>query len=113
MRSVADSAAAPQATGTPVYPSAVYAWYIVVVLYLSYTFSFVDRAVIGYHVGPIREDLQINDFQFSLLQGLAFTAFYATMGIPLGRLADSRSRRVLLAIGIGLWSCMTVLCGLA
>ncbi len=113
MRSVADSAAAPQATGTPVYPSAVYAWYIVVVLYLSYTFSFVDRAVIGYLVGPIREDLQINDFQFSLLQGLAFTAFYATMGIPLGRLADSRSRRVLLAIGIGLWSCMTVLCGLA
>jgi MFS family permease len=95
------------------YPSAGYAWYVVVVLYLSYTFSFVDRTVIGYLVGPIREALHINDFQFSLIQGLAFTAFYATVGIPLGRLADSRSRRNLLAAGIALWSCMTILCGMA
>jgi MFS family permease len=95
------------------YPSAGYAWYVVVVLYLSYTFSFVDRAIILYLVSPIRADLQINDFQFSLIQGLAFTAFYATMGIPLGRMADSRSRRGLLAVGIALWSCMTILCGLA
>jgi MFS family permease len=98
---------------SPAYPSAGYAWYVVVVLYLSYTFSFVDRAIIGYLVGPIREDLLINDFQFSLIQGLAFTAFYATIGIPLGRLADSRSRRVLLIVGIALWSCMTILCGMA
>jgi MFS family permease len=113
MKDIAGSAAAAQSMEAPVYPSAGYAWYIVVVLYLSYTFSFVDRAIIGYLVGPIREDLQINDFQFSLLQGLAFTAFYATLGIPLGRLADSRSRRGLLALGVGLWSCMTILCGLA
>ena len=40
-------------------------------------------------------------------------AFYAAMGIPLGRLADSRSRRNLLLAGVALWSCMTVLCGVA
>jgi MFS family permease len=97
----------------PAFPSAGYAWYVVAVLYLSYTFSFVDRAIIGYLVGPIRADLQINDFQFSLIQGLAFTAFYATIGIPLGRFADSRSRRSLLIIGVALWSCMTMLCGMA
>ncbi len=57
--------------------------------------------------------MQINDFQFSLIQGLAFAAFYATIGIPLGRLADSRSRRGLLIWGVALWSCMTVLCGKA
>jgi MFS family permease len=113
MKDIEGSAAAAQAGEVPSYPSAIYAWYIVVVLYLSYTFSFVDRAIISYLVGSIREDLRINDFQFSLLQGLAFTAFYATLGIPLGRLADSRSRRGLLALGIGLWSCMTVLCGMA
>jgi MFS family permease len=113
MKSTAESVPAPP-VGTPAsYPPAGYAWYVVGILYLSYTFSFVDRAIILYLVGPIRQDLLINDFQFSLLQGLAFTAFYATMGIPLGRLADSRSRRALLAVGIAVWSCMTVLCGMA
>jgi MFS family permease len=113
MRGIAESPEAGQAVKAPAYPSAKYAWYVVVVLYLSYTCSFVDRSIIGYLVGPIREDLLINDFQFSLIQGLAFTAFYATIGIPLGRLADSRSRRGLLAVGISLWSCMTILCGTA
>jgi MFS family permease len=111
MSGAADTIAPTKAAGTPAYPSAKYAWYVVVVLYLSYTFSFVDRAIIAYLIGPIRADLHINDFQFSLIQGLAFAAFNATMGIPLGRLADSRSRRGLLAVGITLWSCMTVLCG--
>jgi MFS family permease len=113
MRGIADSPGAGQAANAPAYPSAGYAWYVVVVLYLSYTLSFVDRGIITYLVDPIRKDLMINDFQFSLIQGLAFTAFYATIGIPLGRLADSRSRRGLLVIGIALWSCMTVLCGMA
>ena len=98
---------------TSLYPSAGYGWYVVFVLYLTYTLSFVDRAIILYLVDPIRADLLINDFQFSLIQGLAFVAFYATMGIPLGRLADSRSRRGLLAAGIAMWSLMTVLSGKA
>jgi MFS family permease len=115
MRDIADSGQAVQAmkVPAPAYPSARYGWYVVAVLYLSYTFSFVDRAIIAYLVGPIRGDLQINDFQFSLIQGLAFVTFNATMGIPLGRFADSRSRRGLLALGIALWSCMTMLCGKA
>jgi MFS family permease len=96
---------------SPNYPSTGYSWYVVAILYLSYTFSFLDRAIIGYLVGPIRADLQINDFEFSLIQGLSFVAFYAVMGIPLGRMADSRSRRNLLLAGVALWSCMTVLCG--
>jgi MFS family permease len=95
------------------YPSAGYAWYVVIVLYLVYTLSFVDRAIIQYLVDPIRSDLLINDFQFSLLQGLSFVALYSIMGIPLGRLADSRTRRGQLAVGIALWSTMTILCGKA
>ena len=98
---------------TSVYPSAGYAWYVVIVLYLTYTLSFVDRAIIQYLVDPIRADLHINDFQFSILQGFSFVALYSIMGIPLGRLADSRTRRGLLAAGIALWSTMTILCGKA
>src|SRR5512141_367039 len=109
MRTVSELSPAEQAVETSKYPSAKYAWYVVFVLCLSYTFSFVDRAIIIYLVGPIRKAFLINDFQFSLIQGLAFAAFNTTMGIPLGRLADSRSRRGLLIIGVALWSCMTIL----
>jgi len=96
-----------------VYPSAGYAWYVVIALYLAYTLAFVDRSIITYLVDPIRAHLQINDFQFSLVSGLSFTALFSIMGIPLGRLADSKSRRVQLAAGIAVWSGMTVLCGKA
>ena len=93
------------------YPSSGYAWYVVFVLFLTYTLAFVDRGIIAYLVDPIRSDFGISDFQFSLLSTLSFSIFYTILGIPLGRLADSRSRRIQLAIGIALWSTMTVLCG--
>ncbi|MEJ2245852.1 MAG: MFS transporter, partial [Acidobacteriota bacterium] len=95
------------------YPKTGYAWYVVVILYLCYTFSFVDRAIITYLVEPIKADLLINDTYFSLLSGLSFVAFYAFMGIPVGRLADAKSRRNLLLVGVALWSTMTILCGQA
>jgi MFS family permease len=95
------------------YPSAGCGWYAVVILYLTYTFSFLDRSIISYLVGPIQADLKINDTYFSLLSGISFVAFYAFLGIPVGRLADARSRRNLLLAGVALWSAMTILCGQA
>ena len=67
----------------------------------------------GLLVGPIRDTFQISDTQYSLLAGLAFSLFYALMGLPLARIADSRSRRNLIAAGIAVWSLMTAVCGLA
>lgn len=90
-----------------------YAWYVVGVLVLAQTFSFLDRMIMGLLVEPIRESFQISDTQYSLLAGLAFTLFYAIMGLPLARIADAKSRRNLIAIGIAVWSAMTALCGLA
>jgi MFS family permease len=102
----------PQAQDPP-YPSASYAWYVVIILYLTYTFSFIDRSITVYLVGPIRHEFAINDFQFSLMQGMAFSLFFTIMGIPVGRLADSRSRRILILVGVAVWSTMTILCGKA
>lgn len=90
-----------------------YAWYVVAVLLLAQTFSFLDRMIMGLLVGPIRESFQISDTQYSLLAGLAFSLFYAIMGLPLARIADSKSRRNLIAAGIAVWSLMTALCSLA
>jgi len=86
---------------------------VVGVLTVAYTFSFVDRQILSLLVGPVRRDLGISDTQISLLQGLAFALFYTILGLPIGRLADRTSRRRVIAVGIGLWSVMTMVCGLA
>ncbi|OYT96003.1 MAG: MFS transporter [Pseudomonas sp. PGPPP3] len=80
---------------------------------LAYVLSFVDRQILNLLVGPIRRDLVISDTQMSLLMGLSFALFYTVCGIPLGRLADTKSRRGLIAIGVLFWSAMTAACGMA
>jgi MFS family permease len=106
-----------QTTDTPQnnngYPNSGYAWYVVCILTLAYMFSFLDRQILALLVEPIRADLHISDTQMSLLQGLAFGIFYTLLGIPIGRLADRRSRRVIIATGISIWCLMTAACGLA
>lgn len=95
------------------YPRRGYAWYVVGVLTFVYIFSFIDRQILNLLVRPIRRDLGITDFQMSLLMGFSFALFYTLFGIPLGRLADSRSRRSIIAVGFAVWSVMTAGCGLA
>ena len=95
------------------YPDPGYAWYVVVILTIAYVFSFLDRQILALLVEPIRADLGISDTQMSLLQGLAFGIFYTLLGIPIGRLADRRSRRAIIATGTTIWCLMTAACGLA
>jgi MFS family permease len=95
------------------YPSPVYAWYVVGVLTLIYIFSFIDRQILTLLVAPIKRDFQLSDTRMSLLTGLAFVAPYILSGIPFGRLADSKSRRTIIAFGVIFWSLMTALSGLA
>src|SRR5262249_61894928 len=92
------------------YPRPAYAWYMVGVLTVIYVFSFIDRQILALIVDPIKHDLHITDFQISLLMGFSFVFFYTLFGIPLGRLADSKSRRGIIAVGCALWSLMTALC---
>jgi len=91
--------------------SLAYAWYMVVLCMVAYIFSFIDRQIIALLIEPIRADLQISDTQFSLIHGFAFALFYATMGIPIARLADTKSRPLIISAGIFVWSLATALCG--
>jgi len=93
--------------------NSAYAWYVVFVLLIAQMFSFLDRMIMGLLVGPIRESFAISDTQYSLLAGLAFSLFYAVMGLPLARIADLGNRRNLISAGIAVWTFMTALCGLA
>lgn len=90
-----------------------YAWYVVILCMLAYIFSFIDRQILALMIEPIKADLQLSDTQFSLLHGLAFSLFYAVMGLPLAYIADRFSRPKLISIGIIVWSLATATCGLS
>lgn len=105
-------APASQKAGAP-YPAARYSWYVVGVLTLVYVFSFIDRQILSLLVRPLRRDLGISDTEVSVLMGFSFAVFYTFCGIPLGRLADTRSRRSIIAAGLVFWSALTAACGLA
>lgn len=92
--------------------NSVYAWYVVVLLTLTYIVSFIDRYILSLLIEPIKASLHLTDFEMGLLIGPAFVILYVTIGIPIGWLADRKNRRTILAIGIALWSFMTAACGL-
>jgi len=82
-------------------------------LTLVYFFSFMDRQILSILLEAIKADLRLSDTQLGLLSGLVFAIFYATLGIPIARLADRSSRRTIIAASLAVWSAMTAACGLA
>lgn len=89
------------------------AWYAVGIFTVALMFNFLDRGILTLLVQPIKRDLALSDFQISLVMGFAFVGFYAFVGLPIARLVDTQSRRLILGIGVALWSGMTAVCGLA
>lgn len=94
-------------------PDERYGWYVVFILILAYTISYVDRQILTLMVEPIKASLQISDVQISLLHGLAFAIFYTLLGVPIARLADRYNRVRIITVGVFVWSAMTAVCGLA
>ena len=74
--------------------------------------NFYDRHVLGALAEPIRREFQLSDTQVGLL-GSVFIWLYAIVGVPLGRVADRRSRKTLLACGIVVWSALTAIAAIA
>jgi MFS family permease len=80
---------------------------------LAALLSYTDRQILNLLVDPLRHDLGISDTQVSLLQGAAFAVLYCFLGLPLGRSADILPRRLVIMVGVALWSAGTAACGLA
>ena len=88
-------------------------WVLLGVLSVAYLCATLDRIVISLLVEPIKTDLGLSDTEISLLLGLAFVLVYSIAGIFMGILVDRVNRTRLLGAGVGIWSLMTALCGLA
>jgi predicted MFS family arabinose efflux permease len=94
-------------------PIAAGAYLALSLLFIVSLFNYLDRWMLSILVPAIKADLDLSDTQIGFITGIAFSLFYATMGIPIARLADRHSRRLVIAAAMGLWSAMTAACGLA
>jgi len=87
------------------------AWRILFLLFLANLFNFYDRTIPAIIIEPLRLEWHLSDFQIGII-GTAFTLVYAVAGLPLGRMADTGSRRKLMGWGLATWSGLTAINGL-
>lgn len=88
------------------------AWRVLILLFLANLFNFFDRAIPAIIIEPIRHEWGLSDFQIGIA-AVAFTVVYAVAGLPLGRLADTASRKAIMGWGFVVWSLFTGLTGVA
>jgi MFS family permease len=86
--------------------------YILFLLFLINLLNFYDRQIIAAVTEPIRREFSLTDSMLGWL-GTAFTLFYAAVGLPLGRLADTWSRTRVIGAGVAVWSIFTAASGAA
>lgn len=90
--------------------TSTYRRYVAAVLTLVYTFSQVDQSLMGVALQPLQHDLKLSDAQIGLVTGIVFGLFYATLGIPVGRWADSGNRSTIAALAVALWGVSVASC---
>lgn len=90
-----------------------YAWYVLTILTIVYTFNFVDRQIIAIVSPAIKDELGLSDSMLGLLKGLAFALLYTLLGIPIAWLADRKNRVNIVTVSLAVWSAFTALSGLA
>ncbi|MDA0978824.1 MAG: MFS transporter [Proteobacteria bacterium] len=95
----------------PPYPDRRYAWFVVFVLIIASLIAFIDRQIVAIVVEPMQQELGVGDTEIGWLYGV-FALFYAVAAIPIASMADRKSRKHIIAVGIFLWSLMTIACGL-
>ena len=87
--------------------------YVLTLLMIAYTLSFLDRQVLSILVEPIKNELHVGDALMGLLTGPVFVLFYCFLGIPIAWLADRYSRPLIITVSLALWSAFTALSGVA
>src|SRR2546422_6296893 len=90
---------------TTLFRSAVYALGLLTVINLL---NYTDRNVIFALFEPIKRELVLSDQQLGWL-GSAYVIVLSLAALPLGVLGDLKSRRAVIAFGVGLWSAFTAL----
>ncbi|HKE46048.1 MAG TPA: MFS transporter [Steroidobacteraceae bacterium] len=95
------------------WPRPAVAWYGVVFFGLTLLVLFMNASVSGLLIEPIKRDLGLSDVQASLAIGTAAAAFNALFMLPVSRLVDIISRRLIIGVGLILGGISAALAGLS
>ena len=107
------SASAGGFDGVPPWPTPGQAWRTLWILSLVLGLSQIDRNILSLLLQDIKADLGLTDTQMAVLIGFAFAVLYLPLSFPLSLISDRKSRRTMIALGVGFWSVCTAACGLA
>jgi len=92
------------------WPSSRRAWYGVTIFGLTVMTLFGSQGLMGLLMQSIKIDLGLSDTEVSLLVGFAAAAFNAVASLPISRLIDRFSRRLIIGVGLlaaGIGSALT------
>ncbi|MES2861784.1 MAG: MFS transporter [Pseudomonadota bacterium] len=88
------------------------ATYGLALLFLANVFNYADRALLGIVADSVMTDLSLTDTQYSLISGLAFSIFNLVAGIAIARWVDRGDRKLILVLGVLMWTAATAATGL-
>ena len=83
--------------------------YTLVLLTVMSALAFMDRQILSVLIEPVKQEFGLSDLQIGLVTGLGFALTFSLLGVPLGRLADRRERRSLIAWCRGLGGLLAAL----
>lgn len=98
---------------SPVRPiTKAYSYYALGLLTVINIVNYLERNVIFALFEPLKRDLSLTDTHLGWL-GTSYVLMFSIAALPAGLLSDLRSRTVMTAFGVSLWSAFTSLGGLA
>ena len=75
-------------------------WYVLAVLSVVTLLEWADRALLGALAQPVKEEFELTDTEMGFLLGFGFVLVRVIVAVPIARLADSWSRRNVLALSL-------------
>lgn len=86
---------------------------VVALLGLTSVFCMADRMLMSILLEDIQAEIGLTDRDFGLLLGFGFAGTHMLAAFPIARFSDRWSRRHIIALGLAVWSAMTILTGAA
>jgi MFS family permease len=83
--------------------------YTLFLLFMSNVLNYADRSLLGIVVDPVKADLRLTDTEMSIVSGTAFVIFNLAVGIFIARWVDRGNRKLILLLGVAIWSAATAL----
>jgi MFS family permease len=88
-------------------------YYVLILLTLVWGLQFANIQIINIVLERIRTEFNATDTMMGIVAGIAVVFFGSVLSLPVARMADRKGRVSIIAIGVTLWSLVTLLGGFA